>query len=216
MATKSQNLGMFIGLSAQWKPFVSVRILVSNKPFDEFRIAWRTKMSDMSLRTKGCVLDVSLGARPGLRTIIYSSATLHRCAIFASISWNFSRKAVASKRHGAWQIWNSSKFCKFSAIPNQWCIGKNIQVNIESVPNQNDKWELCCYWNSCNFQCLNMSAIQCPMSSQNFGIRAGRGCACCAPPCYSKLVRNTSIEDLLAGGSNPFEYTSRIGSFPRY
>lgn len=165
MATKSQNLGMFIGLSAQWKPFVSVRILVSNTPFDEFRIAWRTKMSDMSLRTKGCVLDVSLGARPGLRTIIYSSATLHRCAIFASISWNFSRKAVASKRHGAWQIWNSSKFCKFSAIPNQWCIGKNIQVNIESVPNQNDKWELCCYWNSMQLPVLehvsnSMSNVQ--------------------------------------------------------
>lgn len=208
MATKSQNLGMFLRLSAQWKPFVSVRIL-SNKTLWRIHDCLTNKNVVTSLSAQELRLRrFPLAQRSGLRTIIYSSANLDRCAIFASISWN-SRKTRGFKTPRGVTDLNFVQvlqvLCQTKSIMHRKKNQVIIYIYIESILNQNDEWEPAAIETPWNFQCLNTSAIQCPMSSRNFGIRARRAYACCAPPCYSKLARNMSVEDFLVGDSNPFE-----------
>lgn len=167
MATKSQNLGMFLRLSAQWKPFVSVRIL-SNKTLWRIHDCLTNKNVVTSLSAQELRLRrFPLAQRSGLRTIIYSSANLDRCAIFASISWN-SRKTRGFKTPRGVTDLNFVQvlqvLCQTKSIMHR----KKNQVIIYIYRiNFESKWRVraCCYWNSMKLPVLehvsnSMSNVQ--------------------------------------------------------
>lgn len=108
----------------------------------------------------------TLGAR-GLgfeQLLIARLIYLDRCAIFASISWN-SRKTRGFKTPRSVTDLNFVQVLQVLCQTGSMMHRIKNQVNTESIPNQNDKWELCCYWNSMKLPVLehvsnSMSNVQ--------------------------------------------------------
>ena len=157
------------GLSAQWNPFFPFGSYQTFEPkthvlsFSDERICRKSMLVLVTFSTKSCVFDVSW-RRPGLRTIIHSSANVHRCAILPAFR-ETSLMAVASKR-----LWLDRSFGPSSAssLRNKFDdASKNpskYKINTES----RYKWELCYSWKTPSAWTRQQFNVQCPAEISAF------------------------------------------------